>query len=136
MPDTNQLNAGTWRSHKVFSFTGAVLPQHEDQYTELSVDADGTFRLHRHPGPGGRIVLAAGQWSLQQVRRRTWFCFGRQQAYELITLEPDNLVLAEPMRGEKIFFAPMPGWYARIEPRVAAQRHVAAQPVPGKTQEP
>ncbi len=119
-----QRATGIWRSYKVFHFSGKVETHNETNYLQVSVDEEGTFTQLHAPPPTAATTFTSEQWHIKPIKNRWYIYLGKKQAYEIITLEPEDLVLMDIVQGEKIFFAKMPGWYRRIEPTITSVRHI------------
>ncbi len=126
MTPIEQKMAGTWRSFKLYCFSGKVEIHNTSQYIELSLDENSCLTLFQAQAKRHAISLQDREWKIEEIKKRRYLYFGKKQAYELITIESDNLVLADLVKGEKIFFAKMPKWNRRIEPVVTSIRHINA----------
>lgn len=115
---------GTWRSFKVFCFTGKVELHNTVQYLELSIDENGNLTMFQLQAKRHATALQQGEWRIEEIRNRRYLYFGKKQAYELITIESNDLVIADLVKGDKIFFAKMPEWNRRIEPSITSIRHI------------
>jgi len=124
MTSIEQNIVGTWRSYKLFCYSGKVEAHHTGKYLELSIDRNGGLTLLHAQEKRLAVALKQGEWKIEEYKRRWFLYFGKRQAYELITVEANDLVLADPVKGEKIFFARMPEWNCRIEPAVTSIRHI------------
>ena len=119
-----QRVTGIWRSYKVFHFSGKVEAHNETSYLQVSVDEEETFTQLRAESRKSAISYTCDQWQIAQVKNRCYIYLQKRQVYEIITLEQDDMVLLDIVKGEKIFFAKMPGWYRRIEPTITSVRHI------------
>lgn len=115
---------GIWRSLKVFCFSGRVEQHTTANYVELSIDERRLLRLTYSQSRNKTLSLQSDQWSLQEVRKRWYLYIGKKQSFELITVEADNLVLMDVVKGEKIFFTTLPDWYKKIELVITSARHI------------
>jgi hypothetical protein len=120
----NERFIGEWRSYKVFYFSGKVEKHNEEAYIEITIDEHDNFKLIDSKYPRNNIVYPADHWNIVMLQRRGFIYLGNRKAYEIITLEQDDMVLMEVLRGEKLFFAKMPGWNSRIEPIITSARHI------------
>jgi hypothetical protein len=124
--EMKEMLKGIWRTHKVFCYSGKIEQHHESLYLELSIDEEGTLTLF-HSGSRREIsTLRNNEWNIEERKGRRFLCFGKRQAFEFITIEPEELVLADIMKGEKLFFTKMPAWYSRIQPNLNSIRHITA----------
>jgi len=124
MKNFEKLITGTWRTHKVFCFTGKVLYQSDLSFQEMTIDANRVLTMLDVNNGKNSLLLQTAQWRFEAVKQRPFLYFGNKQAFEIITLETDDLVLADQVKGEKLFFARMPGWHQRISPEINAVRHI------------
>jgi hypothetical protein len=115
---------GEWRSYKVFYFSGKVEKHNDDAFIEITIDEQDNFKLVDSKNPRNNMVYPTDQWNVAMLQRRGFIYLGKRQAYEIITLEQEDMVLQEVVRGEKLFFAKMPGWNRRIEPVITSIRHI------------
>lgn len=127
-----QRMVGTWRTYKTFHFNGKVQNHNTAVFIELSVDEDNVLTIFHAQAKRQATVLKPGEWSIEAVKKRRYFYFGKKQAFELITLEREDLVLADIIKGEKLFFAKMPGWHQRIEPFITSTRHIHPEKKPDR----
>ncbi|HEU4472834.1 MAG TPA: hypothetical protein VFR58_17190 [Flavisolibacter sp.] len=118
---------GTWRTYKLFHFNGRVECHEPSRFIELSVDGDGNLKMFQSSDRRQATVLKPDQWKIEEVKKRRYLFFGKKEAFELITLEKEDLVLSSIAKGEKLFFAKMPGWHQRVEPIVTSVRHINPQ---------
>jgi hypothetical protein len=117
---------GIWRTYKVFCFSGKV-QQHNDQcYLQLSISDDGILTQVHSQAKRSVLQLQEDQWRIEAHKKRNYLYFGKRQVYELITVETDGLVLADIMKGEKLFFAKMPLWHCFIQESINAATHIRA----------
>jgi len=116
--------SGIWRSYKVFYFSGKVDTHNDTTYLEILVDAQGAFTFLHSQDRRDATVFPPEQWRVELVKKRWYIYLGKRQAFEIITLEPEDMVLHDVVKGEKIFFAKLPEWHRRIEPAVNAIRHI------------
>lgn len=115
---------GTWRSYKQFYFSGKVEVHNTSFFTELSIDQNNCLTMFHTLTKRQATVLQPGEWQIEEMKKRRYLYFGKKQAFEIITLDPEDLVLADVVKGEKLFFAKLPGWYQRIEPVITSVRRV------------
>lgn len=115
---------GVWRTYKTFFFSGKIEHHHCTKYVEIAVDEEGNFILSHAHTKRNVTVYSGEQWRIEPLKGRRYLYFGKKQAYEIITLETEDLVIADVVKGEKLFFAKMPGWYQRIEPVITSIRHI------------
>lgn len=121
---TEQKIVGNWRSYKLFYFNGKVENHNTSFFIELSVDPYNGLTMFHAQDKKQATVLRPGEWKIEEIKKRRYLYFGKQQAFEVITLESEDLVLASVVKGEKLFFAKMPGWHQRVEPRITSIRHI------------
>ena len=93
-------------------------------HEEVTVDEEETFTQLGAESRKSAISYTCDQWQIAQVKNRCYIYLQKRQVYEIITLEHDDMVLQDIVKGEKIFFAKMPGWYRRIEPTITSVRHI------------
>lgn len=106
---------GTWRSYKAFYASGIVKKHTPTSYLEITVDEDCCLTIKQTPVPVPRDTLVhTCQWEIKDVKKRDYLYIQGKQVYEMITLEPDNLVLADLGKGEKLFFAQLTEWRNRM----------------------
>lgn len=122
-----QRMVGTWRSYKLFHFNGKMEQHNTSFFIELSIDQNEGLTLFHTRLQKQALVLKPHEWEIQETPKRRYLYFGKKQAYEIITLEPEDLVIADVVRGEKVFFAKMPGWHQRIETVITSIRHINAE---------
>ena len=103
-----------WRSYKSFFFSGKVKSHNDSDYMEITVDDLGNFTLLHSQSRRNSKKYSAEQWRIESIKDRKYIYFGKMQAYEIITLEPEDMVLMDVVKGEKLFFAKMPDWQTRI----------------------
>jgi hypothetical protein len=115
---------GIWRSYKVFYFSGKVEQHNATTYVEISVDEQEAFTFLQAQNKQSANVFPQGQWHMELFKNHWYIYLQKKQAYEIITLENEDMVLLDIMKGEKIFFAKMPGWRRRIEPIVNEVKHI------------
>lgn len=115
--------SGIWRSYKVFYFSGKVEKHSDTTYVEISVDAQGAFTFLHSQSRRTATEHPGDQWRIDFLKKRWYIYFGKKQAYEIITLEPEDMVLLDVVKGEKIFFATLPEWHRRVEPVVNSVTH-------------
>ncbi|ANE51432.1 hypothetical protein [Flavisolibacter tropicus] len=118
---------GTWRSYKAFYASGCVKKHTPTSYLEVTVDEDHCMTIKQAPAPVPREALVqTSAWEIKEVKKKNYLFIQGKQAYEVITLEPDDLVLADMAKGEKLFFAQLPEWRNRMyEPVVSAEQDVS-----------
>lgn len=114
---------GIWRSYKIFLFSGRVEWHNATTYLELSVDKQGVLTLVNSQNRRKATTYAAQQWHIDPIKKYWFIYLGKRQAYEIITLEKEEMVLMDTVRGEKIFFAKLPVWHRCIEPVKTEVRH-------------
>jgi hypothetical protein len=117
---------GIWRSLRVFCFSGRVEQHNTANYIELAIDEERRLCLKQSQNRNKTVVLQPDQWSIQEMKKRWYLFLGKKQSFELITVEPETLVMMEIAKGEKIFFAKLTEWYQRIEPVITSVRHIQA----------
>ena len=115
---------GTWRSYKLFCFTGTIEHHNPSFFIQFSIDQNRDLTMFHARVKRQVLTLKSGEWKIVEIRKRRYLYFGKRQAYELITVEPEDLVLADLVKGDKIFLAKMPRWHQRIEPVVTSVRHI------------
>jgi hypothetical protein len=116
---------GTWRTYKVFYFSGKIEHHHESFYTEFAVADDDTL-TYFHSGEKRQMVnLLPGEWMIDIQKNHAYIFFGKKKMFELITVESADLVLLHILSGEKLFFAKMPQWFRRIQPSANFNRHIS-----------
>lgn len=115
---------GVWRSYKVFCFSGKIEQHNLRYFREISIDDNNTLTVKDNPANRNIITLKEGEWQIIEIKKRYFLYFGKKQAFELITLEPANLVLEDRVKGEKIFFAKMPEWNNQIVPSTPTHKVV------------
>src|SRR6476620_11037699 len=112
---TDQHFTGTWRSYKAFYASGCIKKHTPTGYLVVTVDEDRCMTIKQTPAPVPREVLVQTyEWEVKEVKKKNYLFIQGKQAYEIITLEPDDLVLADPVKGEKLFFAQLPEWRNRM----------------------
>jgi hypothetical protein len=123
----NQHIIGTWRSYKAFYASGCMKKHTPTSYLEVTLDEDRCLTIKQTPAPTPRETLVyTCQWEIKEVKKTNYLFIQGKQVYEVITLEPDNLVLADYVKGEKLFFAQLPEWRNRMyEPVVPAEMDVS-----------
>ncbi|HYE54089.1 MAG TPA: hypothetical protein VD996_04570, partial [Chitinophagaceae bacterium] len=107
------------------SFFGKVEQHTTSSYTELSVNENNVLTLVYAPNRRNATVLRADQWSINEIKDRSYLCFGSKQEYEIITLERDDMVLSDPAKGEKLFFVRLSQWTSRVEQAAIAVKQPA-----------
>lgn len=117
-------HTGCWRSYKTFGFHGEVKHHGATDYRELAITEEGSLVLRSFSATAQRQVLEKGAWQLCAEGKRRFLYLGGKKAFEVITLEATDLVLQDPVSGEKIFFAAVPLWQERTRPRDAADRDI------------
>jgi hypothetical protein len=115
---------GIWRSYKLFFFSGKAEQHDEATFMELAVNDGGTLTLLHSSRPRDAVSYSASQWRIDVFKGRRYLYLLKRQAFEIITMEAEDLVLYDLVKGDKTFFAKMPGWYQRIEPATGSVRHV------------
>lgn len=111
----HQHFTGTWRSYKAFYASGSVKKHSTSSYLEVSVDEEQVLTIKLHPATTPRAVLVhTDAWEIREVKDKFYLYIRDKQAYEVITLDADDLVLADPLRGEKIFLTQLPEWRNRM----------------------
>jgi hypothetical protein len=106
---------GTWRSYKAFYASGNVKKHTPTAYLEVTIDEERRLTIKQTPAIVPRaILIQTGDWEIKEIKQSFYLFIHNKQAYEVITLEHDDLVLADPVKGEKLFFAQLPEWRNRI----------------------
>jgi hypothetical protein len=116
---------GTWRTYKVFCFSGKVAQHNESFYTELSVAEDDTLTYFHSAEKRKMVTHLRGEWNIEMQKKSAYLFFGKRKEFELITVEAEDLVLLHLLSGEKLFLAKLPQWYGRIQPTDNFTRHIA-----------
>lgn len=109
---------GTWRSYRAFSANGSVKKFSDTSYLEVHRDAEGTLLLKLYADRPLLTEVPDGGWAIQEESRRPYLFLLGRRAFEVLTLDKHDLVLADPVKGEKIFFAPLKDWKARLNPEL------------------
>ena len=112
---TEQHLIGTWRSYKAFYESGCMKKHTPTSYLELAVDEERCMTIKQTPAPVPREALVLTcTWEIKEVKKKNYLFIQGKQAYEIITLEPDDLVLADLVKGETLFFAQLSEWRNRM----------------------
>lgn len=111
---------GIWRSYKTFYASGGIRKHSTSMYLEVRIDEEQLLTIAQYPAPTTRSLLVqTDNWDIRKVNEKTYLYIYNKQAYEIITLDESNLVLVDPVRGEKLFFAPLPVWRSYMYEQVA-----------------
>lgn len=118
---------GTWRSYKAFYASGSIKKHTPTSYLEVRLDEDHCLTIKQTPATIPRETLVhTCEWEIKEVKKRAYLFIEGKPIHEVITLEPDNLVLADPTKGEKLFFAQLTEWRNWMyEPIVPADKDVS-----------
>lgn len=109
-------NTGTWRSYKTFSARGDVKSYSDRHYRDVTIHAEGRLVLRSFLPHSEKQVLESGSWEIRPDGRRRFLYLKGKKSFEVITLEPTDLVLLDVETGEKTFFASLPTWKERLSP--------------------
>jgi lipopolysaccharide export LptBFGC system permease protein LptF len=104
----------------VFCHSGKIEKHNVTDFVELTVSDNKELRYTF--GHQNKIILQAGEWRIEEVKKHRFLYFGKKQAFEILTIESKNLVLQDHLKGEKIFFIQMPEWNNYIEPATQSHR--------------
>src|SRR4051812_22040698 len=108
---------GTWRSYKTFCHLGEVKKNGTDNFIELRIEDSGMLTFKPYPTASKALWIQTERWELTEINR-TWELYIQDKKwYEVITLEPEDLVVFEPNKGEKIFLAKLESWNKRLHPK-------------------
>ena len=126
---------GIFRSYKTFRHNGDVLQHSMQAYEQWNFEENRLFTISRFQNGRLKILHQTDKWAIGFNNKRHYLLNEYPALnYEIITLNHTGLVIADHPKGEKIFFAKMPGWYQRIEPEVNAVRHIGQTKKIGKTE--
>ena len=109
---------GTWRSYKAFCANGSVKKYSTTSFMELCKEEGGGLILKLHADRPLLSEVSAHEWAIREESKRFYLFLQDRRAFEVLTLDKQDLVLADPAKGEKIFFAPLGDWKARLNPEL------------------
>lgn len=115
---------GVWRSYKTFFARGQVNYHEATRYRELIITDDGGLTLKSFSTFTKSEVLKKDDWDIRIDGNRRFLYLEGRKAFEIITLEKDDLVLQEPVSGEKTFFAALPLWQEHLQPKKETGQNV------------
>jgi len=116
--------SGTWRSYKTFFFRGEVKHHEESSYREMAITDDGELILKECSTFTKKKVLVKDDWEIRKDGNRCFLYLEKKKAFEMITLEKTELVLLDPVTGEKTFYAALPLWQERLQRKTATDKNV------------
>ena len=110
---------GIFRSYKTFRSSGEVVQHTLEDFQEWRFNDAHLLTISQYRKHRQQVVLETDQWSITFHNRRHYLDVpGYAIRYELITLNHTGLVIEEPTRGEKIFFARLPAWERLMRERL------------------
>jgi hypothetical protein len=107
---------GTWRSYKAFCAHGGVKKYSAASFLELHKEEQGGLVVKLYADRPLLSEVPAHEWTIREEGRRHYLWLQGRRAFEVLTLDACDLVLADPAKGEKIFFAPLAEWNRRLNP--------------------
>jgi hypothetical protein len=115
-----------WRTYKLFCYSGKIEYHHDNFYTELFVNQEHRLTFfHSQNKKDSLLALKDNEWTIEVQKKCAYIIAGQKKLFEVITLESQDLVLLNILSGDKLFFAPLPQWYGRIQPEIKSTRHIA-----------
>jgi hypothetical protein len=110
-----ELLRGIWRSYQIFHFSGRIETNSESSYLQISMDQEGQCTILHTSNKRAAVTYKPGQWHIEKIKNQRYLFLEKKQAYEIITIEPANLVLSKIVTGEKIFMAPPDQWRKKLQ---------------------
>lgn len=107
---------GTWRSYKTFYASGGEKKHSATSFMQLHYGNEGVLTIRPFPDSAKPAVVQTRNWDIRMENKRCFLYLLDKPAYEVLTLDKSDLVLADLHKGEKIFFAPLAEWQYRITP--------------------
>jgi hypothetical protein len=111
---------GTWRSYKAFYAAGGIKKHSVTSFMELRRNEQNGLVIKLYADRPLLTEVSAHEWEIREESRRRYLCLQGRQVFEVLTLDANDLVLADPVKGQKIFFAPMGEWNRRLNPALMA----------------
>ena len=106
---------GTWRSYMSFYFNGYLRKHSLLYYTELDFTEQGELTIASF----SKLILVKAlktvNWSIRQWEKKRFLFMEAKKAFEIITLEPKQIVLADSGTSEKTFFVELSDWGGRLK---------------------
>ena len=112
----SKRQTGIWRSYKTFSSRGEVKYHEPTWYREVAITDEGDLLLTSFSTFTKKEVLKKDTWDIRIDGNRRFLYMENRKAFEIITLEKNDLVWQDLVTGEKVFFAAILLWKERLQP--------------------